>query len=150
MLDPAVMREALRTFGDHSDVPDFVAFPGDEDAARAKWGMAFFEYVKTISPPVTTTSVALTFRNKLRLQRSFSGMAVTSDFAAAWRAAMLTMGPAWDEPVFTTRETSLRMALALLFESPTNNTFARLDAIANAFHAATNGMTANSGSTVYG
>jgi hypothetical protein len=148
MLVPAVMREALRTFGDRSDA-DFEAFPGGESNARTKWGEAFFAYVTTIAPPLPTAGVALAFRTKLRLARSFMPMPATTDLAAAWRAAMVSTSVAWDEPLFTLREQQLRTTLNALFASPTNNAFDRLDAIANAFHAATNLITTGGGAVAY-
>jgi hypothetical protein len=148
MLDPAVLREALRTFGDRGD-SDFDAFPSDESNARTKWGEAFFAYVTTIAPTLTTTGVVPAFRTKLRLSRSFMPMPAISDLAAAWRAAMLSTGVTWDEPLLTLREQQLRAALNALFASPTNNAFNRLDAIANAFHAATTLITAGGGAVVY-
>lgn len=148
MLVPAVMRKALRTFGDRADA-DFDAFPGDESSARTKWGEAFFAYVTTIAPPLATAGVALAFRTKLRLTRSFMPMAATTDLAAAWRAAMVSTGVAWDEPLLTQREQQLRTTLNALFASPTNNAFNRLDAIANAFHAATNLITTGGGAVAY-
>jgi hypothetical protein len=76
-------------------------------------------------------------------------MPAVSDFAAAWRAAMMSTGVAWDEPLLTQREALLRTTLAQLFAAPTNNAFNRIDAIAKAFHTATNLITTGGGAFAY-
>jgi hypothetical protein len=149
MLDPAVMREALRMFCDRRD-SDFIAFPGNESEARTKWGQAFLSYVQTIAPTLSTALVVQTFHDTLRLARSFGSMPATTDFAAAWRAAMLSTGTPWDEPLFTARETQLRTTMRGLLPSTTHDAFTRLDAIADAFHAATNMLTSGGGATTHG
>jgi hypothetical protein len=151
MLSSDIMRKALRTFADRNDDEgNFTGFPGDESDARTKWGEAFFAYVSTIAPPVSTALVMVTFHDTLRLERSFMPMPATSDLAAAWRAALVSTGTPWDEPLFTQRETQLRTTLKQLLGSPSIDAYTRLDGIAQAFHAATVGLTAGAGATVYG
>jgi len=122
------------------------AFPSDEDDAKAKWGAAFFLYVKDITPTLPSTGVAAAFAAKLSFAPGLGPMPSDHDLAAAWSAAMSTMGTFDGLPA---RENILRGALATQLASPTLVAAARIQAIADAFDSVTKGITSGGGSVVY-
>jgi len=135
-----LLRDRLRRFAD----PRFEHFEGTpigEDDARWSWANAFVSYVQPITPPVVVTGVARAFHDTLALGVAFVAMPPSSDFAAAWRAAMIAIAPSvpagWDVVMLAAREVTLRSTLAALFRVPSLNPRDRLGAIAGAFHAAT-------------
>jgi hypothetical protein len=67
-------------------------------------------------------------------------MPATTDFAAAWSAAMLAFNP-WDDPTFAARQATLRATLTTLFAATSLALIDQLNKIVTAFHAATTGLT---------
>lgn len=122
-------------------------FPSDEDDAKAKWGAAFFIYVKDITPTLPSTGVAAAFAGKLSFAPGLGPMPTAHDLAAAWSAAMSSMGTFDGLPL---REATLRGLLATQLSSPTLVAATRIQAIADAFDSVTRGITSGGGSVVYG
>lgn len=106
MLDVTKLFTALEAFCDPT-VP-LAAFPRDEDDAKTKWGAAFFIYVKDITPTLPSVGVAAAFAAALDFTPGLGPMPSATDLAAAWRAAMTTMGTFDGLPL---RESTLRAAL---------------------------------------
>lgn len=144
MLDLSKLFTALEAFNDPS-LP-FAAFPRDEDDAKARWGAAFFTYVKDITPALPSTAVAAAFAGALAFTPGMGPMPSATDLAAAWKAAMATM-MAFD--ALAARESTLRAALDAELSSPTLLAASRIHAIAAAFDSVTRGITSGGGAIVY-
>lgn len=161
------MLAALRAFAD-PDATGF-AYPRNADAARTKWGEAFFVYVKLFAPvtpppgsppppmpPAPVTSgVAAAFHDALALSPSLLPMPSGTDLAAAWAAAMTSMvtltapvPPSW--PDLSTRESTLRTTLDVLLAVPALAASERLGKIRDAFATATSAITSGPSGYAYG
>ncbi len=144
MLDVTTLFGALEAFCD-PELP-LAAFPRDENDAKARWAAAFYSYVRDISPALPSAGVAAAFAAALDFSPGLGAMPSATDLAAAWSAAMTTMGTFDALPA---RESTLRAALGAELSSPTIVAASRIHAIAGAFDSVTRGITSGGGSIVY-
>lgn len=144
MLDVGKLYAALELVCDPT--APLSVFPSDEDDAKAKWGAAFYVYVKDITPPLPSTGVAAAFAGKLSFTPGLGPMPALHDLAAAWTAAMTSMMTFDGLPAL---ETALRGALTTQLSSPTLVASTRIKAIADAFDSVTKGITSGGGTVVY-
>lgn len=163
----------LREFND-PDYAGFRGFPPSKPAARHEWAAAFDDYISVaeeaiLRPPGTDdthpslvmTGVKSAFEGDLDLGDSISAATAATDFAGAWKKAIeaITPGPPITDTATatylflsftntTTKHGTLESTLKALFEAPSTATVPRLTAIADAFHAATDGLEYSATKTV--
>lgn len=175
MLERDHLLAELRTFAD-PEYEHFAGYPATRDAARRAWATAFDRYVSEIEediprpPPAPDQHPALllagvqdAFYADLDLATSMSAATSAADFAGAWRTGIAAITPAavatdsaatsWQFISFTNvtgQHATLLATLTTLFSTPTMSTLQRLTDIADAFHAATDGLIASATRTPSG
>jgi len=164
VLEAAVLLVELQRFADPS-APVFSGWPLGRIDARRRWAHAFDVYVRdmvdrlpVLSPTAVTldfSAVEAAFFADLGLD-SATVEAAAIDFAGAWRAAILALLPgataahpttstpfefaAMDPADVATRHEALRAELVRVFRRGRALRRDDLDEIAQAFHAATDGL----------
>jgi hypothetical protein len=162
VLSAGVLLEELQRFGDPGAAV-FDSWPASKVDARRKWAHAFFVYARDMvdtAPVLTPTGETLVFADvedaffdSITLDFALVPAAAT-DFADAWRAAIVALGtgaPAtsggdsftfqeMDPGDVGARYDALHADLVAALTTPLASRRADLEEIANAFHRATLGL----------
>jgi hypothetical protein len=166
------LRDKLREFCD-TQYTSFRGFPPTKADARKEWAAAFDDYISVAEedillppssshPSMLMSNVKTKFEQDLGLDAAPAADAA-EDFAGAWEAAIgsITAGAMATDTTGTTytfvsftnvaaKRATLKDTLEALFKKPAAQALPRLTAIADAFHAATDGLQFSSSMTVVG